>query len=225
MKDLFIGLHRLILEHGRDEQARVLRLRNQWVNVDPSDWRQRNDMTVTVGLGTGNKDQTLAHLQSILGMQVQAIQMQGGVAGPIVTLPNVHKTLSEIAKNAGFRNPGDFFSDPTSLAGASFAGQAPPRPDPKMVEVEGKLRIEQQRAQFDQQHQAAVAAADQQHQAMKAAAEHQREVDRLQADTAAAAAKAQLDRELALEVERIKSATQIEVARIRMTDVRDQGSS
>jgi len=204
--------------------ARVLRLRNQWVSVDPSDWRQRNDMTVTVGLGTGNKDQTLAHLQSILGMQVQAIQMQGGVAGPIVTLPNVHKTLCEIAKNAGFRNPGDFFSDPTSLAGASFAGK-PAATRPEDGRGGGRLRIEQQRAEFDQQHQAAVATADQQHQAMKAAAEHQREIDRLQADTAAAAAKAQLDRELALKIERIKSATAIEVARIRMTDVRDQGSS
>src|SRR6185436_20248999 len=106
---------------------------------------QRNDMTVSVGLGTGNKDQTLAHLQSILGMQVQAIQMQGGVAGPIVTLPNVHKTLCEIAKNAGFRNPGDFFSDPASAPasppGGGLVGQGPPKPDPRMVEVEGRLRI------------------------------------------------------------------------------------
>jgi hypothetical protein len=203
VKDLFLGLHRLILEHGREEKARVLRLRNRWVTVDPSDWRGRSDMTVTVGLGTGNKDQTLMHLQSILGMQVQAIQMQGGASGPIVTLPNVYKTLSEIAKNAGFRNPGEFFSDPQGQSGPTAPQQRQPQPDPKMIEVQGRLQIEQQRAQFDQQHQA-----------MKTAAEHQREMDRLQADATVAAAKAQMDREIAPEVERIKSATAIEVARI-----------
>jgi hypothetical protein len=211
VKDLFIGLHRLILEHGRDEKARVLRLRNRWVTVDPSDWRRRSDMTVTVGLGTGNRDQMLAHLQTILGMQVQAIQMQGGAGGPIVTLPNIHKTLCEIARNAGFRNPDAFFSDPATAAPAPPAGT---RPDPKMVDVEGRLQIEQQRARFDMQHQQAVAAAEQQRQAMKTAAEHQREADRLQADMAAAAARAELDQATALAVEKIRSATAIEVARI-----------
>jgi hypothetical protein len=225
VKDMFLGLHRLILEHGRDEKARVLRLRNKWVTVDPSDWRERNDMTVTVGLGTGNKDQQLMHLQSILGMQVQAIQMQGGVTGPIVTLEKVYKTLSEITKNAGFRNPDDFWSDPTPQPGQPPMQPPAPPPNPAMIEVQGKLQIEQQRAQFDQQHQQAVAQADQQHQQMKAAAEHQREVDktqaeqaremaRMQADNAAALRKAQLDAANAIEVERIKSATAIEVARI-----------
>jgi hypothetical protein len=66
IKDLFCLLHAVIRKHG--SKAQTVRLRNQWVSVDPRDWRARNDMTINVGLGTGSKSEQLAHMMTILGL-------------------------------------------------------------------------------------------------------------------------------------------------------------
>src|SRR5215471_12544485 len=67
IRDLFSLLHMTIRKNG--SQAQTVRLRNQWVTVDPRDWKARNDMTINVGLGTGSKAEQLAHLQLIIGAQ------------------------------------------------------------------------------------------------------------------------------------------------------------
>src|SRR5262245_36458260 len=46
IRDLFSLLHATIRKHGA--QAQTVRLRNQWVSVDPRDWKARNDMTINV---------------------------------------------------------------------------------------------------------------------------------------------------------------------------------
>ena len=33
----------------------TIRLRNVWINVDPRNWKTRDDMTINVGLGAGGK--------------------------------------------------------------------------------------------------------------------------------------------------------------------------
>src|SRR6185503_20158491 len=48
IRDLFSLLHATIRKHG--SKAETVRLKNQWVEVDPRDWRSRNDMTINVGL-------------------------------------------------------------------------------------------------------------------------------------------------------------------------------
>jgi hypothetical protein len=186
IKDLFLQLHRLILVHGREERARVLRLRGQWVEVDPSDWRERNDMTVSVGLGTGDKDQQLMHLQQILGMQVQALQLQGGPGGPIVTLPKIHKTLTEITKNAGFRNPDDFWGDPSTAPqpqpGAGGPGGIPPEAHATVIAAQLDAEVSRQK---------------------------------VEQEPAVAAMRARVKAESDAEIARIKAAADIEVARIK----------
>ncbi len=110
MKDMFLGIHELILKHGKD--ARQVKLRDRWVTVDPRQWRTRQDMTVTVGLGTGTRDQVQAYLSSILQMQIRALEMQGGADGPLVTLTNVYNTLRKLTENAGFKSADPFFTAP-----------------------------------------------------------------------------------------------------------------
>jgi hypothetical protein len=71
IRDLFSLLHALVRKHG--SQTQIVRLRNQWITVDPRDWRARNDMTINVGLGTGGKTEQLAHLMSLINLQKQAL--------------------------------------------------------------------------------------------------------------------------------------------------------
>src|SRR3546814_4348791 len=78
--DLFRKILRLVGAHQNG--PRIIRLRNRWVPMDPRSWNSEMDVSVNVGLGTGNRDQMLGHLNAILGIQAQAIQQQGGVDGP-----------------------------------------------------------------------------------------------------------------------------------------------
>ena len=214
VKDIF-AIILWLLRRYPDQAKRTIRLRKKWVEMDPGSWSGDYDMNVAVGLGTGSRDQQLGHLMSMAGIQEKIIMMQGGPSGPLVTLDNLHSTAVEIAKNMGFKETDRFVTDPSAPPDPNKPQQQPQqRPDPKMIEAQGKLEIERQRAAFDQQHQQAVAQADAQHEATKAASEHQRIVDKMNADNAVAIQKAQLDKDLAIEVERIKSATAIEVARI-----------
>jgi len=145
IKDLFLGIHELILKHGTD--ARKVKLRNKWVTVDPRQWKTRKDMQVLVGLGTGSRDQMAIYLDRILERQIQGVQLQGGANGPIVTLANIYHTLKKMVENAGFRDADPFFTEPDPNA----EQQQQQQPDPKMMEVQGKLQLQAQKQQAELQ--------------------------------------------------------------------------
>lgn len=105
LKPIFQGVLKELTDGGIDKLS--FRLRNEFVQLDPNEWRDWYDMTINVGLGTGDKQQQAAHLQMILQNQMQLMQM--GLAGP----KEVHATMSKMTENAGFKNIGDFWIDPT----------------------------------------------------------------------------------------------------------------
>ncbi|MHA1540084.1 MAG: portal protein [Alphaproteobacteria bacterium] len=110
VKDLFRALLRLVTKYQDSE--RVIRLRNTWVPMQPSAWNPEMDVTVNVGLGTGDRNKELGHLGSILDIQKQAITLQGGVDGPLVTTENVYNTLRKIVENTGLKSVESYFTDP-----------------------------------------------------------------------------------------------------------------
>ena len=164
IKDLFTLLHATIRKHAT--QAETVRLRNQWVRVDPRDWKTRNDMTINVGLGTGTKAEQLAHLQLIIGAQTQAIT--GGL--PIVSPRNLFNSAVELAKLAGHKDFDKFFMDPAAPPNqndpTSQAIQKPP--DPKQTQIAAKAQAEQEKIKADAAHQQMKAQADIAFQAHKA---------------------------------------------------------
>ena len=119
VKDLFRKILELVNRH--QSAPRIIRLRNRWVPMDPREWNTEMDVSISVGLGTGNKDQMLMHLRNLLEIQVQAIRMQGGVDGPLVRLENVYNTLARLVENAGLKSADPYFTDPA---------QRPPAPPP-----------------------------------------------------------------------------------------------
>jgi len=91
VKGLFVHIHELLRKHQQKDIS--IKLNNKWTAVNPRAWKTRNDMNVTVGLGTGSKEQVLGFLNTILERQVQAIQFQGVVDGPLGGIDNIHATL------------------------------------------------------------------------------------------------------------------------------------
>jgi hypothetical protein len=124
VKRLMLGIHEDLMKHQVKE--RIVKLTNGYVTVNPSQWRTRMDMTVTVGLGTGNKDQNLQNLVMIAEFQQKA----AASGANIVTPKNAYHIGIKIAENAGFKDPESFFTDPDTMPPAP----ADAAPDP-MVEA------------------------------------------------------------------------------------------
>ena len=104
LKPIFQGVLKELTDGGMDKLS--FKLGNEFVALDPSEWRDWYDMTINVGLGTGDKQQQAGHLQMIFGNQMNLAQM--GLAGP----KEIYATMSKITENAGFKNIGDFWIDP-----------------------------------------------------------------------------------------------------------------
>jgi hypothetical protein len=139
VKELFKLVHRLV--RTTLTKPDIVRMRNKWVEVDPREWEDRNDLSISVGLGSGNKDQQLTHLMSIIGMQKEAIQ--AGLTSP----EKIYNALAKLTQNAGFKNPEEFWTNPAS----NPQGEQPKQPDPQETLIQGQLAIEQQKAQSDMQ--------------------------------------------------------------------------
>ena len=139
VKELFKLVHRLV--RTTLTKPDIVRMRNKWVEVDPREWEDRNDLSISVGLGAGNKDQQLVHLTSILNMQKEAIQI--GLTSP----EKIYNALSKLTQNAGFKNPEEFWTNPAN----NPQGEQPKQPDPQETLIQGQLAIEQQKAQSDMQ--------------------------------------------------------------------------
>lgn len=139
--DLFRKILRLVGRHQNG--PRIVRLRNRWVPMDPRSWNSEMDVSVSVGLGTGNRDQMLAHLNAILAIQAQAIQQQGGVNGPLVTLDNVYNTVAKIVENAGLKPAETFFTRPEDRPIPQPPPVTlPPMPDLQLVALEQQAKMD-----------------------------------------------------------------------------------
>lgn len=157
-KPLFKMLLGLVIRN--QDAPREIRLTGDWIKIDPSTWRRNMDVTVAVGLGTGNRDKMKMDLMSMLQWQVQAIQMQGGPHGPLVTMDNVYNAGAELVKTLGFKNTDRFITNPKNVP------PQPPQPNPEVQKA-------QMQAQTDLQKEAMRGAVQKQIAEMKTASEAQ----------------------------------------------------
>jgi hypothetical protein len=125
IEDLFSIVHELILKGGHKKE--VVKLSNNWVQVDPSAWKKRYDFRISVGYAAGNKDALVSKLMMIAAMQEKALA--GGL--PIVTPQNAYETALELTKASDFSAPQRFWTNPKEIPPPE-----PPKPDPTMVAVE-----------------------------------------------------------------------------------------
>lgn len=151
LKPIFCGILKLLTD-GEMEKL-CFRLRDQFVEYDPNEWRDQYDMTINVGLGTGDANSKIQALQMIMQNQVNLLPM--GLADP----EKIYNTQAKIVEATGFKDVQNFIVDPRGKP----AMQPPPNP---MLQIEQmKQQGIAQKAQFDaQQKQQEIALQDQQHQ-------------------------------------------------------------
>lgn len=140
MQALMKGVLRLVVQH--QDEPRVVRLRNEYVRVDPRAWDADKDVVINVALGTGLVEEKLQTLGMIASKQEQLLQM--GV--PLVSFAQYRNTLARMAELAGFRNSDEFFlpfGPEQEQAYQQAKAQAAQKPD----EVEALLQIENAKIQ------------------------------------------------------------------------------
>ena len=154
VKELFKRVLGLVVRN--QQEHRIVKLTGQWTPVNPADWKHQFEMTVSVGLGTGNKDKMLAQLMQLGQMLGTVVQQQGGVNGPLVTLENIYHVGKEIVSTMGFKNVDEFISDPAK----NQQPPQPPKPDPHVQAAQIKAQADQQISQGDAQQKAQASQAE-----------------------------------------------------------------
>lgn len=141
LKPCMRGIAKLLSQYGDKEL--VFRLNGKYVTVDPREWQEEFDMSVTVGLGATDRDQQLLHLTTMAQSQAQAVQ--GGLMGKLVTPKNLYNVQAKIAENAGFRDPSFAWTDPDSVQEAP----KPPPVDPEVIKQQGETQRAQMQAEAE----------------------------------------------------------------------------
>ncbi len=173
---LFVGLSHLVAANQRKE--RMVKLRNQWVQIDPRAWRSDMDVQPNVGLGGGTNQQK-AQLLSLVLTKQEGIFQTYGLQNPFVSVKHYLDTMGRFIELAGFKNPQSFFMAPEQ-AEAMMKAQAaqPPPPDPKVIEVQGRLQLAEAKQSHDMEHDVAKFEHDQ----AKSVAEHDLKREQIDAE-------------------------------------------
>ncbi len=137
LKDLMRKVYKASIEY--QDKPRVIKLRNEWVPIDPRSWDPEMDVSIEVGLGYGSQEMQAAMMDRLAQMQAAVIKMGG--LDKLVTLKNIYNTLTKGAKYLGIKDPDAHWTDPDEAA--QRQAQQPPKPDPEMVKVQQQGAIKQ----------------------------------------------------------------------------------
>ena len=132
IKDLFRRIFELTVKYQNKE--RIVELNNKFVPVSPTEWKNRYNISINVGLGAGSKDQQIVMLNNILQKQLQAFQLQGNKEYPMVTLKNIYNSLAKIIEEAGLKNVENYFVNPDE--GRELVQPSPPPPPTPIEKIE-----------------------------------------------------------------------------------------
>ena len=148
IKNTVILIHRTLREFMPGElQAK---LNGKWQRTDPSQWPERNNVVVMLGLSQGEKNFRMLALRQVIGMQVQL--MESGGEGELVDKGALYSALMDWCRAATLENPDQYFIDPSSeQAQQAIAGkqqQAQQQQEMQQMMMQFGARLEEQKQQL-----------------------------------------------------------------------------
>jgi hypothetical protein len=211
LKRVFSKILKLIVKH--QDRARTIRLRDEWIDVDPRAWDAGMDVVVNTGLGSGSRERDLAMLAQIAMKQEQLV-LNLGVVNPICGIDKLMDTYRLMTEAAAIKPADRFFPEVSpEIMQQLEQKQSQQPPDPKVqaaqiqaqtdmqkLQVEAqfkereaqlKQQMEQQKAQFEAQLKTADAQREAQLQQLQLERQAQVEERQAQADMAIKEADAQ----------------------------------
>jgi hypothetical protein len=135
-KDLFTGLYNEICE--APNQRRTLRINGSWNDVDTSTFDASMGVEVNSTLGKGSDTVRMMTLQQIKADQA-AIFQQFGPNNPVVGIPEMINTISDILELSNIKNVGRYFKTPTPQQLQAIA-TAPKEPDAMTLAAQAQFQ-------------------------------------------------------------------------------------
>jgi len=148
VKSLFKGIMHLLGKY--QDKEKIVRMNGKYVQFDPRTWSNEYDVSVNVGLGSGDRDQKLTMLQMILAKQEQIIQGYGP-SNPLVSIGQYRNTLAKFIESAGFKDANSFMNEITPEQDAQFSAPKPPSPDIQVEMTKMLADIEREKTQAKSQ--------------------------------------------------------------------------
>lgn len=143
IKDLMNCLLKLTTQY--QDHKRIIKIRNKYVPIDPREWKNKFNLTINVGLGTGSHEQRLQILGQILGIQKEIMMAGSSLANE----QNIYNTLERMVHNAGFKTPQEFFVNPETQA--PKPPKDPMKENPLLIATQQQIQADQQKAMAELQ--------------------------------------------------------------------------
>ena len=203
MKRLFKLMLNLLVENSCEDT--MMRLHGEFQPVDPRVWNTGMDMTVNVGVGTGQEMDRHNALSQALQMQMQ-IWSNYGAGNGLVTMSGIRNTLGDMLALQGVRNVDRYFKPMTPEMEMQLMQQQQQMEaeNQQMSEAEALVQAEQYKADKKAEMDMLKAQID----AQKAIAVDDRERDKLDQDLIIKAAEILGNYGTKVDVEQIKAAQQ-----------------
>jgi hypothetical protein len=114
VRDLFKSIYNIIQRF--EERKKIIRVQNQYYEIDPASWREDMDVEIRVGLGYGDNDVRVQSLTTFANFMNQVAQATQGIINP----ENIYNMMREVGEELGIKNVDKFVSPPPP--------PAPPQP-------------------------------------------------------------------------------------------------
>ena len=153
MKPLFKGIYELLARH--QDKERTVRLRNEWIPIDPRVWQTGMDCVVNVGLGNGTAQERMQYLGQIASKQEQILQTLGA-SNPLVEMTQYRNTMAKMVELAGFKDASMFFKEVPEMTPEQRQAMMQKKPDVseqliqvQIKEIEANMQKANARLQLD----------------------------------------------------------------------------
>lgn len=141
-RPMFRMIHELLQKSGGlDDMS--LRLNGEYVQVNPSEWRRRENMTINVGMGQSSRERRALALSEVISQQRQDIE--SGAGGTLVLPEQMYKARFEYSEALGIKEPSLYWQDPALLPPPE-----PPPPDPQMMILEKQIELAERELEYKQ---------------------------------------------------------------------------
>lgn len=115
LKPLFHEVYRLVVEN--EQYEKVVDIAGNFVEIDPTNWKEKRDVMVELKLGYGEQERDAAKF-----MQLHSLFSQDPNLQPMYQLPNRYNMMKEALQKQGILNVEEFLTPPDQLQ--------PPQPNP-----------------------------------------------------------------------------------------------
>ena len=181
VRKLFRGLLRMSVRH--QDVPRTVRLRKEWVHVDPRHWNADMDCAVNTGLGAGTRERDVQMMQAVLTLQEKLLTTMGA-DNPFVKPENLYNTLAKLVESAGLKTASMYFTEPDPEEIAARLKQQAEAPNPEQMKIEAQMQLEQAKMQTNTAKEQAQMQADLQVKQAEIEADKQKQADKLASDAA-----------------------------------------